>query len=340
MSSAELELIEEDFVFERSEDQRRRGRWMLIAGLGAGVLSLVGLGFSLVSRVDQLTLHSISTFPMIVAVSLLSAGWSMCRGPECVVIDEEGFQIQENGKTTSYLWKETGWVTVDGTSMSQQKCLVLFDTSGKRIASLSEAFEDFEDLVRIVKSKVADQPGSPGGEIQSRKARKSATWIGIFAIVLIGVSGSVAWMTWEEQRANRLLRSNSIPGEASIDRLFVAPNGVTTRVEYTVTTESGETGSRNAEVEPSYYAQLEREDAQTIPVRYVPSEPSISRLRTGEVRDEDFVKTPLGGYGLAGLTTLMGLGFLAAAVLQWMGWDIDMDSKTGKLSIKRFGEGD
>jgi len=28
-----------------------------------------------------------------------------------------------------------------------------------------------------------------------------------------------------------------------------------------------------------------------------------------------------------------------AAALQWRGWDIDLDSKTGKISIKRFGTG-
>ncbi|MCA9069325.1 MAG: hypothetical protein KDA84_10400, partial [Planctomycetaceae bacterium] len=235
---------------------------------------------------------------------------------------------------------EIGWATVTAVGMSQQKCLILYDTAGKRIASLSEAFENFEDLVRVVKSRVADQPNSPGSEIQTRKARKSATWIGLFGVVIIAVSASVAWMTWDEQRANELLQTNAIPGEAQIDRLFVAPNGVTKRVEYTVTNEAGETGSRNAEVTPNYYTQLEQENAETIPVRYVPSEPGISRLQQGEVLDDDFTKTPLGGYGLAGLAALMGLGFIAAAVLQWMGWDIDMDSKTGKFSIKRFGEGE
>ncbi len=34
---------------------------------------------------------------------------------------------------------------------------------------------------------------------------------------------------------------------------------------------------------------------------------------------------------------LIALLFLAAGLMQWAGWDIDLDSKTGKVSVKRFG---
>jgi hypothetical protein len=36
---------------------------------------------------------------------------------------------------------------------------------------------------------------------------------------------------------------------------------------------------------------------------------------------------------------LISLFLMAAAVLQWRGWDIDLDSKTRKISIKQFGTG-
>ena len=73
---------------------------------------------------------------------------------------------------------------------------------------------------------------------------------------------------------------------------------------------------------------------------FVPAEPAISRLQRGEVIDDDFMKSPVGGYGLSALAALMCIFFLGAAALQWKGWEIDMDSKTGKISIKRFGEGE
>ena len=49
--------------------------------------------------------------------------------------------------------------------------------------------------------------------------------------------------------------------------------------------------------------------------------------------------TVLGGYGMSAVGLVVGLFFLGASVLQWRGWDIDLDSKTGKISIKRFGTG-
>ncbi len=59
---------------------------------------------------------------------------------------------------------------------------------------------------------------------------------------------------------------------------------------------------------------------------------AISRLQHGEIFDDDFMKSPAGGYGLSALAALMCIFFFGAAALQWKGWDIDLDSKTGKIS--------
>ena len=37
---------------------------------------------------------------------------------------------------------------------------------------------------------------------------------------------------------------------------------------------------------------------------------------------------------------LFSLMMLAMGVLQLRGWDFDLDSKSGKFSIKRYGEGE
>ena len=39
------------------------------------------------------------------------------------------------------------------------------------------------------------------------------------------------------------------------------------------------------------------------------------------------------------MVAVMSLFFLVVSVLMWRGLDIDMDSKTGRVSIKRFGTG-
>ena len=192
----------------------------------------------------------------------------------------------------------------------------------------------------MMKSKVDAECSERSGDIRRRKARKSAVLMAGFASIMILVAAFIAWMTYEEQRTAKLLETDAIEGVATIDRLFVAPNGFTTRVEYSCANEAGETGSRNAEIEPAYHAELTAAGAQTIPVVFVPSEPAISRLRRGEIIEDDFLKTPVGGYGLAVLATVMCLGLLGVAALQWNGWDFGHDSKTGKFSIKRFGEGE
>ena len=79
---------------------------------------------------------------------------------------------------------------VTDTPMSQQKRLVVYDQSGKKITSLSEAFENFDDLVATVKSIVADHRPEVAGDIQLRKARKSAILIAGIASVLILVSAA------------------------------------------------------------------------------------------------------------------------------------------------------
>ena len=326
-------------VFERSENQRRRGRWMLLGAIGLACVSVLGFLFVVVNRLDQIHLHLIATLPMIVAFGLLTGGWTLIRGVRRVTIDDAGLQVEQRGGTQRHRWSEIGWAAVTDAAMGQQKRLDVYDQSGTKVASLSEALQNFDALVTIVKSKVADHSPSVAGDIQLRKARRSAMIMAVFAMVIILASAGITWMTYREQRAAGLLETDAVEGIATIDRLFVAPNGVTTRVEYTVTNAAGKTGSRNAEIEPAYHAELTRADAETIPVLFVPAEPGISRLQRGEIIDDDILNSPAGGYGLAAMATLLGLFFLGGAALQWRGWDIDFDSKTGKISIKRFGEG-
>lgn len=79
--------------------------------------------------------------------------------------------------------------------------------------------------------------------------------------------------------------------------------------------------------------------ASTVPVLYVLKEPAVSRLVQGEVESNDFSESPNVLIGLSVVILLMCVVFFGAAVMQWYGWDIDLDSETGKISIKRFGAG-
>jgi hypothetical protein len=215
--------------------------------------------------------------------------------------------------------------------------LTLYDTRGKTIGSLSDAFEGFDTLVEQVQSHIARKADATAPAIQKRKGRKSAVFVASVALILAAVSIANLWMAFEEKRTAKLLQEAGVTGEAEIVRRFTAPNGITRRLEYRVSGVGGQTGTRNAEVTPAYWDSLE--NAKTVPVIYIPDEPAVSRLVEGEVESRDLSDSPAVMIGLSVVLIAMCVVFLAAAVMQWRGWDIDLDSKTGKISIKRFGVG-
>jgi hypothetical protein len=168
--------------------------------------------------------------------------------------------------------------------------------------------------------------------ILRKKARRNAALAFVIGLFMSFGCAFVAWETREEQRASRLLEEKGQPGEGEIVRRFVAPNGVTKRLEYRV----AGSGIRNVEVEPVHWNRLE--SAKSVPVIYVPDEPGISRLVRGEVRDKEFTKTPAGGYGMAALCGAMALFLLGASPFMWNGWDLAHDTKNRKWSLKRYGK--
>lgn len=188
-----------------------------------------------------------------------------------------------------------------------------------------------------MKQKIEAKGDDTADRLQQRKSRRSALFLAGTAIGLLALAAVNLWMVQGEQRAERLLAEAAVPGEAEIVRRFMAPNGVTARLEYRVTAPDGRQRTRNTEVTRAYWDSLQ--GATTVPVKYVVSEPQISRLAMGEVLDKDPTKSPGMMYGLCAVLAVICLFLFVAAVLQWRGWDIDLDSKTGKISIKRFGGG-
>jgi hypothetical protein len=185
-------------------------------------------------------------------------------------------------------------------SVPNRRLLKLYDARGKRFAKLSNALGDFDLLVELIDKRIAAKEGDTAGRIQLAKAKRTAVFSGLVGIVLLGLAGALAWMAHEEMRAARLLETTGVLGAAEIE---------------------------------------ERILARDVSVIYVPEDPSISRLAFGEVKEDDPLKRPLTGYGVPAIAAVMSLFFLAMAALYWRGWGLDMDWKSGRFSIKRFGSG-
>ncbi len=335
----EIEIVhdEAEHLFLRHESAAMNSVWWLLGGLGLLGFAVVGFVVALVTRVDQLSLHTITTLPILIGLGMLTAAWTLARTPTQVAIGSDGMSIEGRRGSRRFTWSQIGWTNVAPGALHYRRQLVICDTDGKTIAKLSEAFDGFDTMVELVAQRIADKPDDTSDQIRAKKAKRSAAICGVVGTLLLVVAAFNAWSTHREQRAARLLEEVGVPGDAQIERRFLAPNGITPRLEYRIATAEGRSATRNAEVTRSYWDSLE--GATTVPVTYVPNEPEISRLQIGEPEERDLTKRPLVGYGLSALVSVICLFLLAAAVFQWYGWDIDLDSKSGTFSIKRFGTG-
>lgn len=327
-----------ELLFLRSDTMSRNAIWMIIGGVAVLVSGVIGFGLALILNVDQISVHFMSTMPILAGLGLLWAGISVARTPNQVSVGPDGIRLEGNGRRQGFAWDQIGWATVGMPGMGGRRMLLIYDTQGKQLAGISDAFDNFDALVELVKARVEARPDDTASRLQKTKARRSSLICLVTGLLLMAASISIGAMTFYEQRAQKVLDEKGVPGLGQIARRFTAPNGVTRRIEYQVKTEKGLASKRNVEVEPKYWAELE--GATTVPVMYVPEEPDISRLVFGEVVDKnDPANNPIFGYGLTGGGLLVSLVIFSAGVMQWFGWDIDLDSKTGRLSIKRFGAG-
>jgi hypothetical protein len=326
-----------EFLFFRSGSAGTKASWWLAGGLVSLGLAVFGATVAMIGRVDQLSLTMMATVPAVIGVGALTVAWSLAKSPLQVAVGPRGLSIEGRSGRQHYTWDRIGWATVGTVSMTNRRQLVVYDTAGKTIATLSEAFDDFDTMADLVREHIAAKGDDTSERIRSGKAVRSALLCGTVGLLMLGGSGAMAWKTHRDQIAAQRLEEEAVPGEAEIVRRFLAPNGVTPRIEYRITTPDGRTATRNAEAFRSEWDRLA--GAKTVAVVYVPDDPAISRLAAGEPKERDVTSRPAVAYGVCVLGGVISLFLVAAGVLQWYGWDIDLDSKTGKLSIKRFGTG-
>jgi hypothetical protein len=233
-------------------------------------------------------------------------------------------------------WDEVGSASVETGGTSHRRRVNLTDRAGKSIAKLDESFSRFDVMASLIANHVEAKGDDAAVRIARRKARRQGVMVFAIGLFMAFACGFITWMTYQKQRADRLLAARGQPGEAEIVRRFIAPNGVTKRLEYRVIGPDGPGPTENVEVDPDYWDELE--GARTVPVIVVPGEPGISRLEEGQVADDEFTKRPVGGYALAALGGLMALFMLGYAPFAWNGWDLGQDSKTKTWVVKRYGK--
>jgi hypothetical protein len=325
-----------EHVFLRSDSAGASGTLLMLAGAGGLVVAALGFTLALFGRPGLIALHAMSTLPAILSIGALTAGWTVLRTPRRVRVDRDGLTIESKSSARHRYWSEVGCASVGNAAMSHRRFLNITDPNGQSIVKLDESFDRFDEMVALISSHVEAKGDDTAARLLRKKARRQAILPFVFGLLMAVGCIFIAKTTRDEQRAARLLEEKGQPGQAEIVRRFVAPNGVTKRVEYKVVGVDGRPRTRNVEVEPAYWDSLEH--AKSIDVIVVPGEPDVSRLESGEVTDKDFTKTPAGGYGRAALGGLLALFMLVASPFMWNGWDLSLDSKTRKWSVKRYGK--
>ena len=311
----------------------------IMGGIAGCLLAVLGFGLALLLPVNAITLQMVTTVPLLAGLSALFRGLTMTKGPQEVILDGTGLHMRRDAEVTSHAWDDIGWATLTLGNLSQSKILIVYDRSGKQLVKLSASYADFDEMAEHVVDRAGKDAPEIAVKLRRGKARKQGYFLIAGGTLFLALSASVGWMTYDEALGEQLLLTSGVPGEGKIVERKVAPNGRTKRLYYEVTGTNGEAATHNAEVEETYWQQLEGE--MTVPIIYVPDDPSRSRLQQGEVdRDKgDFTKTPAGGYLVSGIVALLSVGFIIIGILNLKGWDVDLDSKTKKWSIKRFGDG-
>ena len=310
--------------------------WIL-GGVAAFSFGAVGFLLAVFSSVGQLQAQLMTSFPVLLGIGCFLTAWSISRSPRQVQVGPAGIRMVGRHGTRDFGWHQIGWSSIQQQGLQKGRQLVLYDAEGKTIARLSEAIEGFDAMAETIAGHIEEQGATRAQSIQLDKARRSAVFTAAVGVAGLVLAGFLASSTRDSELAARSLEELGVEGEAEIEERFLAPNGVTPRLVYRVTTSDGSTATRNAEVKRAFWNALEGVD--TVRVLYVPGDPANSRLLRGEVETGDLLDQPIAVYGLCLLVALMCLFFLASAVLMWRGFDIDFDSKTGRVSIQRFGSG-
>lgn len=333
-----MEHQELTLLFPSQGDNAKKRKTLIFTAVIA--LSIAALAFVLIifsSGNGQMAIQLGVTVPSIIGVFALIGAATLKKAGAAVEVDQDELRIDQGKDIERHAWGELAWSRVDQSLGQTGRVLKIYDTQGKLAVQIPETIEDFDCLIDAVRERLSDQPESLRNAVGRKQGRKQALLLAGIGVVMLAVALGNVWMTYHDAANDARLAAEGEDGQATIVRKFLAPNGVTTRIEYELMNDAGVSAMHNVEVEPLLWELLSENDS--VAVVWVPDAPHLARLQAGEIGRDDPLDRPVVSYGLSVAVGLLALLGLVAGVLSWFGWDLDFDSQTRKLSIKRLGEG-
>ncbi len=330
--------------------------WGLIA-LGATLL--VG-GFGLAVLVGLLSPGSVNPglvgSTLVPTVFMIIAGVYMLSGPRRVLVTDDGLVIVKAAGTRRIPWGavasvriakdeslSSGWHTKPknpaGKGRLDHRVLVMRDESKRAIAKLrSTRFAEFDALADEIELRCDVARGAPTRDVDDERsaAVRKARVMGVVGIACgLALVYGVFWLITSELDARKIDKALEETGvvvqaELTDHRMH---NGIAPRVEYRFTDPAGEEHDNDVMLDRAAWRDLE--NARTIPVVYLPADPSVHRPVTGYSEPNRSSDRMLIMIGIAGV--LVPGFLLVAGTLQVFGIDGVHLDKSG-LRFSRVGE--
>ena len=268
-------------------------------------------------------------------VAMLSRGIFLLRAVVRVILDQQGLRLEGLVSRRSIAWSDIERIEREkksGAFGNSYNLIQLIGPRGKKLASIPDTIDRFEELAADIAARSAAVRGKPTFDaaeneqrLQQRSGKRlrwTAFGMGIFTLGMGAAFVAGLNNEWHERRYH----TEGVTTNAKIDKLYMVR--VTPRVEYSFTDAQGRSFTREAMMQTDAYDELIGQ--KTVPVQYLASDPSWNRLVSGEEKETSFGGKflPISGGG----TLMFGFFF----VLLLLGIDINTDH--GGLTITRHGK--
>ena len=312
----------------------------ICVGLASGAFGILGalVHLFLIDTDNQLAFHFVTTLPFIGTMFLLSNAFANYKSTREVRLHAEGVETIEVGKS-----KMTPWTEIKEVSLKQsssigsvgQNIVRLLDGEGDPLVKISGNFESMENLANSIRAvggiaETSESEKRAPSSSARRAGKRNAILMAGGALLMTAGAIFLPYDAWQKSRFNHLLETEAIDGQGVVTKAYLAPNGRTCRMEYEVKGETGEVGSRNVEVTRTFFEQISQGDS--VDVKFVPQEPSINQLRSGEVVSDDITQKPMTGYLMGVFMAFIGVFLWTMMVISWKGYDVDFTNGKFKLT--------
>lgn len=310
-----------------------------VASFGFGLVMILWHVFVIPGH-NPLAMHASTTLPILMSVFAGTAAWSLLSTPPQVRVWAEGLEI-EGTPPRLILWEQISGVFADTYNRDGgglAKSLRLMNSDGKPIIKIGGGMENFNRLIELAREgikqtmpEVASTENERPDSTAIRLGRRRAMWTGL-GTVLFGIATAfLVFDGWWNLRAEQRMASEGVDGTGTVVRHFVAPNGITRRILYEVHGNNGTSATHNVQVAKELHERLSIGD--TVQIRYVPGDPHISHLATGEIQDGDKFLKSLSGIVLLGCGGLAMSIFMAVmTVVSWKGYDIKVEGTNIRMT--------